>query len=95
MSIDSKIVPLSGSLSIQTKGKSSLKTISGTTSLSGSLSTLITEVIETKDYEELENLPTINGVLIKGDLTTKDLKIERGYDAQIDPEDEEHIILST
>ena len=69
--------------------------ISAVASLSGSLSTFITEVVETKDYEELENLPTINGVLVKGNLTTKDLKIERGYDAQIDPEDEEHIILST
>jgi hypothetical protein len=69
--------------------------ISAVASLSGSLSTFITEVVETKDYDELENLPTINGVLVKGNLTTEDLKIERGYDAHVDPEDGEHIILST
>ena len=63
-------------------------------SLSGSLSLQITEVIDA-DYNNLENLPTINGVLLKGDVTTKDLGIERGYDARIDPEDDEHIILST
>ena len=91
MSITSNISSLSGSLSTN-KPKQAISPIA---SLSGSLSTSITEIVETKDYEELENLPTINGVLIKGDLTTKDLKIERGYDAQIDPEDDEHIILST
>ena len=64
-------------------------------SLSGSLSLQITEVVETKDYNELENLPTINGTLLKGDLTTSDLGIERGYDAHVDPEDDEHLILST
>ena len=63
-------------------------------SLSGTLSLQITEVIDA-DYNNLENLPTINGVLLKGDMTSKDLGIERGYDARIDPEDDEHIILST
>ena len=63
-------------------------------SLSGSLSLQITEVIDA-DYNNLENLPTINGVLLKGDVTTKDLGIERGYDARIDPEDDEHLILTT
>lgn len=63
-------------------------------SLSGTLSTHITEVIETADYDQLHNLPTINGVLLKGDMTSKDLGIERGYDAQVDEEDEEHLILS-
>ena len=62
-------------------------------SLSGTLSLMIVE--GTKDYEELDNLPTINGVTVKGNLTTKDLGIERGYDATVDPEDGEHIILST
>lgn len=62
-------------------------------SLSGSLSLQIVE--GTSDYNDLTNLPTINGVTVKGDLTTKDLRIERGYDAQIDPEDSEHLILST
>ena len=63
-------------------------------SLSGSLSTQITQVIVPADYNELENLPTINGVLLKGDVTSKDLGIERGYDARIDPEDDEHLILN-
>ena len=62
-------------------------------SLSGTLSTQIVE--GSSDYDKLDNLPTINGVTVKGNLTTKDLGIERGYDAQIDPEDDEHIILST
>ena len=62
-------------------------------SLSGTLSLQIVE--GTTDYDKLDNLPTINGVTVKGDLTAEDLGIERGYDAQIDPEDEEHIILST
>ena len=65
----------------------------GCASLSGSLSLMIVE--GTSDYEQLENLPTINGVVVKGDLTTQDLGIERGYDANIDPEDDEHIILTT
>ena len=94
MSIASNIGSLSGSLSIA-RTRANTEAISNVASMSGSLSNDITEVVVNTDYEELENLPTINGVLIKGDLTTKDLKIERGYDAQIDPEDEEHIILST
>ena len=64
-------------------------------SLSGTLSTQITEVIETTDYDKLQNLPTINGVLLKGDMTSEDLGIERGYDVQVDEEDEEHLILTT
>ena len=64
-------------------------------SLSGSLSLQIIQEVAETDYNNLENLPTINGVLLKGDITTSDLKIERGYDAQIDPEDDEHLILST
>ncbi len=62
-------------------------------SLSGTLSLQVVE--GTSDYDKLDNLPTINGVVVKGDLTTKDLGIERGYDAQIDPEDSEHLILKT
>lgn len=62
-------------------------------SLSGTLSSQVTEVIKTRDYNELENLPTINGHLVKGDLTTRDLGIERGYDATVDPENDEHLVL--
>ena len=62
-------------------------------SLSGTLSLMIVE--GSTDYDKLDNLPTINGVTVKGNLTSKDLGIERGYVAQIDPEDDEHIILST
>lgn len=58
--------------------------------MSGSLSF---QIVNT-DYEELNNLPTINGVLVKGDLTQQDLKIERGYDVHVDPEDSEHLILT-
>ena len=62
-------------------------------SLSGTLSLNMVE--GTSDYDHLDNLPTINGVVVKGDLTSKDLGIERGYDATIDPEDNEHLILKT
>lgn len=61
-------------------------------SLSGCLS--LTVVQGTSDYEKLDNLPTINGVTVKGDLTSSDLGIERGYDATYD-EDDEHLILKT
>lgn len=66
--------------------------LNGQASLSGSLS--LTEVVKNTDYNTLDNLPTINGVLVKGDLTSEDLKITGGCDAQIDPGDDEHIILS-
>lgn len=62
-------------------------------SLRGSLSLQITEV--GANYNELENIPTINGVLLKGDLTSQDLNLDRGYDAQPDPNDPEHLILKT
>ena len=55
-------------------------------SLSGSLSLQV--VTQSADYNEMINLPTINGVLLKGDMTSKDLGIERGYDAVYNPEDE-------
>ena len=61
-------------------------------SLSGSLSLQVVE--GSSDYEKLTNLPTINGVVVKGDLTTSDLGIERGYDASYDAEDE-NLILKT
>ena len=64
-------------------------------SLSGSLSLQVIETVEGADYNKLTNLPTINGVVLEGDLTAKDLGIERGYDAQVDPEDDEHLILTT
>lgn len=67
----------------------------GAASLSGSLSLQVIETVEGADYNQLTNLPTINGVVLEGDLTAKDLGIERGYDAQVDPEDDEHLILST
>ena len=64
-------------------------------SLSGSLSLQVIQEVAETDYNNLDNLPTINGVLLKGNVTTSDLGIERGYDAQVDPEDDEHLILST
>ena len=62
-------------------------------SLSGTLSLMIVEG-GTSDYDDLKNLPTINGVTVKGDLTTSDLGIERGYDASYDAETE-NLILKT
>ena len=67
----------------------------GAASLSGSLSLQVIETGEGADYDKLTNLPTINGVVVKGDLTAEDLGLERGYDANVDPTDDEHIILST
>lgn len=67
----------------------------GAASLSGSLSLQVVETSEGTDYDKLTNLPTINGVVVKGDLTAEDLGLERGYDANVDPTDDEHIILTT
>ena len=64
-------------------------------SLRGSLSLQVIETTEGADYSKLTNLPTINGVVLEGDLTSRDLGLERGYDANVDPGDDEHIILST
>ena len=64
-------------------------------SLSGSLSLQVVETTEGADYSKLTNLPTINGVVVEGNLTTADLGIERGYDAKVDTTDEEHLILTT
>lgn len=44
------------------------------------------------DYNTLNNLPSINGVKIIGDLTSDDLDVERNYDASYDPDDETLII---
>ena len=63
-------------------------------SLSGSLSLQVIETGEGADYNKLTNLPTINGVVVEGNLTTSDLGIERGYDALYDAE-AENLILNT
>ena len=70
-----------------------MEQINGVASLSGSLSLQVNEVKETS-YNELNDLPTINGVLVKGDLTQEDLKIKTGNStAKVDPEDSEHVIF--
>jgi hypothetical protein len=70
-----------------------MEQIIGVASLSGSLSLQVNEVRETS-YNELNDLPTINGVLVKGNLTQEDLKIKTGNStAKVDPEDSEHIII--
>lgn len=70
-----------------------MEQINGVASLSGSLSLQVNEVKETS-YNELNDLPTINGVLVKGDLTQEDLKIKTGNStAKVDPEDNEHLIF--
>lgn len=48
----------------------------------------------TRDYNLLINKPSINDKVIKGDLSTSDLGIERGYDVNVDPTDGEHLILT-
>lgn len=78
---------LSGSVSIKKQNSQ----LSPKADVSGKVSNQLIN----PDYEDLKNLPTINGVLVKGDLTSKDLLIERGYDATVDPENDEHLILST
>ena len=83
---------LSGAVDSEPQRLSTLEEIG---ELSGNLSLHITNVIVNKDYNELDNLPTINGRLVKGDLTSSDLGIKRGYDATIDPHDDEHLILTT
>lgn len=70
-----------------------MEAINGVASLSGSLSLQVNEVKETS-YNELNDLPTINGVLVKGNLTQEDLKIKTGNStAKVDPEDSEHLIF--
>lgn len=70
-----------------------MEQINGVASLSGSLSLQVNEVRETS-YNELNDLPTINGVLVKGNLTQEDLKIKTGNStAKVDPEDSEHVIF--
>lgn len=64
-------------------------------SLSGSLSLQVYQTTDGADYNKLTNLPTINGVVLAGDHTAEELGIERGYDASIDPNDGEHLILKT
>lgn len=78
---------LSGSVSIKRQNSK----LSPEAKMSGNVSNQLIN----PDYEDLKNLPTINGVLVKGNLTSKDLLIERGYDATVDPENDEHLILST
>ena len=47
----------------------------------------------TTDYNQLENIPTLNGVPFKGNLTSKDVDVEGDYDTTYDSEDE-HVIIS-
>lgn len=44
------------------------------------------------DYNTLNNLPSINGKTIIGDLTSDDLDVERNYDASYNPDDEALVI---
>ena len=46
----------------------------------------------TNDYNQLINLPTLNGVELKGNLTSKDVDVESDYDTTYDPEEERLII---
>lgn len=42
----------------------------------------------TKDYNALDNKPTINGTTVEGDLKSKDIGVEGDYDITYDPNDE-------
>lgn len=86
------IEALRSSLSGSVNSQSHLSSIEEQAELSGNLSLQVTNVIVNKDYNELDNIPTINGRLVKGDLTSQDLGIERGYDATIDAERERLIL---
>lgn len=46
----------------------------------------------TTDYNQLHNLPTLNGVELKGNLKSADVKVESDYDTTYDPSDEKIII---
>ena len=46
----------------------------------------------TSDYNSLKNLPTLNGTTIKGNLVSKDVKVESDYDVTYDPEEENVIV---
>jgi hypothetical protein len=46
----------------------------------------------TTDYNQLTNKPTLNGVELKGNLTSKDVDVESDYDTTYDPEEERLII---
>ncbi len=46
----------------------------------------------TDDYNQLNNLPTLNGVTLKGNMVSKDVKVEADYDATYDAEEENVII---
>ena len=46
----------------------------------------------TTDYNQLSNLPTLNGVTLQGDLKSADVKVEGDYDTTYNPDDESIII---
>ncbi len=46
----------------------------------------------TMDYNSLENLPTVNGVVLKDNLTSEDLDVESNYDIIYDSAGENVVI---
>ena len=44
------------------------------------------------DYNQLSNKPSLNGITISGELTSKDVDVESDYDTTYDPEEETLII---
>lgn len=46
----------------------------------------------TTDYNQLSNLPTLNGVTLQGNLKSADVKVEGDYDTTYNPDDESIII---
>lgn len=47
----------------------------------------------TTDYNQLKNLPTLNGATIQGNLKSEDVGVESDYDTTYDPSDE-HVVIS-
>ncbi len=46
----------------------------------------------TYDYNSLENLPSLNGVVLRNGLTSEDVDVESNYDITYDSEDENVVI---
>ena len=67
--------------------------LSGESSLSGALSIPTQMMPGTNNYNDLSNKPKINGVTLRGEQSSEDLGIKPGYDAFVDPTDDEHVIL--
>ena len=46
----------------------------------------------TTDYNSLENLPSLNGVILRNGLTSEDVDVESNYDITYDSADENVVV---